>query len=385
MTQERPPIPPPSRPGRSEPWRVERMVQRVPAHLGETTREVVSPWLMIAGVAVLLVVACAVIFMLLGGTSRLGLGVAVTPTSTQTPTSMPETTSMPITLPPATTAVPGPTAVIVKYKVKAGDNLTAIAARYKVTIQAIMAANGMKTDTIRIGDELIIPLPTPTPVPGSQLSPPPGTTPTAISFQSSPPPSATSAGTPGVIRHTVQKGDTLITIAATYGSTVDGIRAANQLPNDFLSVGQVLLVPVGAWTPTATATVVAITTATPTSEFAYAAPSLLSPSNDKQFRGSQDVPQLMWTAPAALKPNEFYIVHVEYTLNGKKQVLASLTVRQGTSVKLSPAPYYPGPSTSGAQFSWYVVIVSESPANAPSQTQTLAQSPASVTRTFVWY
>jgi LysM repeat protein len=360
------------------------MVQRVPAHLGETTREVVSPWLMIAGVAFLLVVACGVIFFLLGGTSRLGLGAAVTATPTRTPTLRPATTIMPITLPPATTAVPGPTAVTVKYKVKAGDNLTAIATRYKVTIQAIMAANNMTTDTIRIGEELIIPLPTPTPVPGSQLSPPPGTTPTAISLQTSPPPSATVAGTPGVIRHTVQRGDTLISIAATYGSTVDGIRAANQLPSDFLSIGQVLLVPVGAWTPTTTATAVPITTATPTSEFAYAAPSLLSPSNDKQFRGSQDVPQLMWTAPAALKSNEFYIVHVEYNLNGERKTLPSLTVRQGTSVKLSAA-YYPGPNTSGARFSWYVVIVSESSAPTPGGTQTFAQSPASVTRTFVWY
>ena len=361
------------------------MVQRVPAHLGETTREAVSPWLMIAGVALLLVVACGVIFILLGGTSRLGLGVAVTATPTRTRTPMPVTTILPITLPPATTVVPGPTAVIVKYKVKAGDNLTAIAARYKVTIQAIMAANNMKDDTIRIGEELSIPLPTPTPVPGSQLSPPPGTTPTAISLESSPPPSATPAGTPGVIRHTVQKGDTLISIAATYGSTVDAIRAANQLASDFLSVGQVLLVPVGAWTPTATATAVVITTATPTSEFAYAAPSLLSPSNDKQFRGSQDAPQLMWTSPAALKPSEFYVVHVEYTLNGERKILPSLTVRQGTSVKLDPAKYYPGSNTSGARFSWYVVIVSESPAKTPGPTQTLAQSPASVTRTFVWY
>ena len=358
------------------------MVQRVPAHLGETTREVVSPWLMIAGVAFLLVVACAVIFFLLGGTSRLGLGVAVTATPTRTPTLRPATTILPITLPPATTAVPGPTAVIVKYKVKAGDNLTAIAARYKVTIQAIMAANNMTTDTIRIGEELIIPLPTPTP--GSQLSPPPGTTPTSISLQTSPPPSATAAGTPGVIRHTVQRGDTLISIAATYGSTADGIRAANQLASDFLSVGQVLLVPVGAWTPTATATAVVITTATPTSEFAYAAPNLLSPANDAEFHGSQNLPPLMWSSPAALKPNEFYVVHVEYTLNGERKTLPSLTVRQGTSVKLSTA-YYPGSNTSGARFSWYVVIVSESSAKTPSSTQTFAQSPTSVTRTFVWY
>jgi LysM repeat protein len=384
MTQERPPTPPPSRPGRSEPWRVERMVQRVPAHLGETTRESVSPWLMIAGVVLLLVVACAVIFILLGGTSRLGLGVAVTATPTRTPTTMPATTILPITLPPPTTALPGPTPAIVKYKVKAGDNLTAIAARYKVSIQAIMAANGMKDDTIRIGEELIIPLPTPTPVPGSQQPPPPGTTPTAISLQS-PPPSATPAGTPGVIRHTVQRGDTLISIAATYGSTVDAIRAANQLPSDFLSIGQVLWVPVGAWTPTPTETAVAITTATPTAEFAYNAPSILSPSDGKLFRGIQDLPQLLWASVGTLKPSEFYVVHIDYMWNGEKKSIVK-QVRQGNSVRLDPTDY-PGVNPNGTRFSWYIVVVNQpSEPKAPGQTpQMFAASPASATRTFVWY
>ncbi len=358
------------------------MVQRVPAHLGETTRDSVSPWIMIAGVALLLIIACAVIFTLLGGTARLGLGASVTATPTRTRTPTFSVPTLPITLPPASTIVPGPTAAIVKYKVKSGDNLTAIAAKYKVSIQAIMAANGMKDDTIRVGDEIIIPLPTPTPQPGA---PPPstGATPTPLSFQS-PPTSATPAGTPGVIRHTVQRGDTLISIAASYGSTVDAIRAASQLDSDFLSIGQVLLVPVGAWTPTPTATVVANTTATPTSQFVYAAPNLLSPSDSRQFRGSQDTPQLMWDAPATLKPNEFYVVHLDYARNGDKKSIVR-QVKQGTSVKLEPTDY-PGANANGTAFSWYVVIVSQTAAKPPGPSpQTLAQSPTSATWTFVWY
>jgi len=362
------------------------MVQRVPAHLGETTRESLPPWIMLAGVALLLIVACAVIFMLLGGTSRLGLGISVTATPTRTRTPTPAVTILPITLPPATVPAPGPTAATVKYKVKAGDNLTAIAAKYKVSIQAIMAANGMKDDTIRVGEELIIPLPTPTPQPGALPQSPPGVTPTPISFQS-PPTSATPAGTPGVIRHTVQRGDTLISVAASYGSTVDAIRAASQLDGDFLSIGQVLLVPVGSWTPTPTATQVVNKTAAPTSQFAYAAPNLLSPSDGKQFHGSQDAPQLMWISPATLKANEFYAVHIEYTWSGERKTPPSLTVKQGTSIKLDPSAYYPGANPNGTQFSWYVVVISQTPGTkTPGQTpQAFAQSPASATWTFVWY
>ncbi len=243
-----------------------------------------------------------------------------------------------------------------------------------------MAANGMKDDTIRIGEELIIPLPTPTPQPGSPPQPPPGTTPTPISFQS-PPTSATTAGTPGVMRYTVQRGDTLISIAASYGSTVDSIRAASQLDSDFLSIGQVLLVPVGAWTPTATATLIAKATATPTAQFVYSAPSLLSPPEGKQFRGSQDVPQLMWTSPATLKPEEFYVVHIDYAWNGEKKSIVR-QVKQGNSTRLEPIEY-PGASATGTQFSWYVVVVVSQ--SGTSKSPGLAQSPPSVSRTFVWY
>lgn len=384
MASDRP-TPPPSRPGgRTEPWRTERMVQRVPPHLGESTREALSPWIVIAGVVLLIAAICAVLFILSGGTSRLGFGAgAATPTRTPRPAT-PQVTIIPVTLPPAS-PTSGPTAATIKYKVKAGDSLIAIAAKYKVSVQAIMAANGLKDETIRIGEELIIPLPTPTPPGGATAPPPlPASTPTLISFQS-PPTSATPAGTPGVVRHTVVRGDTLITIAATYGATVEAIRVANQLDSDFLSVGQALLVPVGAWTPTATAAPVVKATATPTAQFAYAAPNLMGPPENKTFYGSQNAPTLEWLAPATLKQNESYVVHVEYISGGERKPLPSLTVKQGTSTKLPPS-YYPGPNADGTQFSWYVVIVGESKAKTDTQNpQMVAQSPPSATWTFVWY
>jgi LysM repeat protein len=382
MTDERPSPPPPSRPGgKTESWRVERMVQRVPAHLGETTPESVSPWVMVTGIVLLIVVVCAVLFFLLGGAARF-FAAAPTPTATRPNAFTPPITIIPVTLPPPT-ATPAPTIATVKYKVKQGDNLIEIAAKYKVTVQAIMTANGMKNDTIHVGDDLIIPLPTPIPVPGTKTPSPSSGTPTPLS-QESPPSTAVAAETPGVIYHLVQRGDSLSTIASTYSTTVDTIRIANQLTSDFLSVGQSLTIPVGAWTPTPAPTFTPQTTATPTAQFLYAAPNLKLPADRQTFRGKQEAPILEWVSPATLKPNEFYVVHL--TVN--KKDLPPITVRQGNSIRLDSATYYSGENPNGTVFTWYVLIVSQNSnsARAPTiSTQLAASSPPSETRTFVWY
>lgn len=373
MTNERPHPPPPSRPGRTDSWRTERMVQRVPAHLGEAEPNAVSPWVMVAGIILLILIVCAVMFILLGGGSRLGLGF----NSTATPTRPARTTTPAITILPETLAAPpsptpGPTAAVIKYKVKAGDSLIEIASRYKVSVQAIKTANNLKDDTIRIGDELIIPLPTPTPPP---------VTPTPVSFDASP--NTTPATPTGVVHHIVRRGDTLILIATLYGSTVDAIRLANRLESDLLSIGQDLIVPIGAWTPTATATSIVNVTATPTASFAYAAPSLMLPSDNAIFRGKNDLPLLAWIAPATLKPNEFYIVHLDYVWNGEKKSIVR-QVKQGNSLRLETTDY-PGATANGTPFTWYVMIIRQTESKTPGQPQTLAVSPASPTWRFVWY
>jgi LysM repeat protein len=57
--------------------------------------------------------------------------------------------------------LPSPTPF--KYRVQAGDTLGAIAIKYGTSVQAIMDANNLSSNLLHIGDELIIPLPTPTP------------------------------------------------------------------------------------------------------------------------------------------------------------------------------------------------------------------------------
>ncbi|HEY9173738.1 MAG TPA: LysM peptidoglycan-binding domain-containing protein, partial [Verrucomicrobiae bacterium] len=73
----------------------------------------------------------------------------------------------------ATPAPAADTASGETYTVKSGDNLTTIAKKFGTTPKALRAANGLKTDRIKVGDKLKIPAKA-TPPPAE---PPPVTTP----------------------------------------------------------------------------------------------------------------------------------------------------------------------------------------------------------------
>ncbi|SFC75103.1 LysM domain-containing protein, partial [Alkalibacterium subtropicum] len=116
------------------------------------------------------------------------------------------------------TTPPPPPSSTTTYTVKAGDTLSAIAARYNTTVSRIAAANDItNVNLIRVGQVLTIP--------GNG-----GTTPP-------PPPSSTTT-------YTVKAGDTLSAIAARYDTTVQQIAVANSIPNvNLIRVGQVLTIP----------------------------------------------------------------------------------------------------------------------------------------------
>lgn len=77
--------------------------------------------------------------------------VAVLPSSTPKPRPTPTVT--PSVEPSASPAPP----FRATYKVKKGDTLKQIAARYKVTVASIQKANGMKNTTLKVGQVLKIP------------------------------------------------------------------------------------------------------------------------------------------------------------------------------------------------------------------------------------
>ena len=95
----------------------------------------------------------------------------------------------------------------ITYTVKKGDSLWKLANTYDTTVDAIKSANNLSSNTLQIGQTLIIP--------------------------------TTSKYT----TYTVKKGDSLWLIANNYNTTVDEIKKLNNLSSNTLQIGQKLLVP----------------------------------------------------------------------------------------------------------------------------------------------
>lgn len=94
------------------------------------------------------------------------------------------------------------------YTVKKGDSLWKIANKYNTTVEKLKSANKLKTNTLSVGQKLVIP-----------------------SISVSPEVSDT---------YIVQKGDSLWSIANKFNMTVSELKNLNNLTNNLLSIGQVL-------------------------------------------------------------------------------------------------------------------------------------------------
>ncbi len=166
------------------------------------------------------------------------------PTAAPSPTSTPAATATPAasTTPkkPAAgpdPATPTPTIAPVLHVVKSGEMLLTIAARYHTSVEAVMMVNEI-TDpaALQIGQKLLIPV---TPTPAAKTTPTP---------------------TVALVFHTVEAGDTLLALALKYDATVDELMAANWLTDpSSLQIGQKLVIPPAngvlpnpiEWAPTA--------------------------------------------------------------------------------------------------------------------------------------
>lgn len=96
------------------------------------------------------------------------------------------------------------------YTVKKGDSLWLIANKYGTTIDELKSANNLKSNTLSIGQTLIIP---------------------------------EKKENTNKISYVVKKGDSLWLIANKYDTTVEKIKSTNNLKSNTLSIGQVLVIP----------------------------------------------------------------------------------------------------------------------------------------------
>jgi N-acetylmuramoyl-L-alanine amidase/LysM repeat protein len=140
---------------------------------------------------------------------------------------------------PGSAPPPTPTPSDTKYTVKPGDTMLSIAIALGVKAQAIQDANGIQDpNALQVGQVLTIPG-------GPQAASAPA--------PAQPTPVPTPAP-PADVKYTVKQGDTLVSIAASFGVKTQAIQDANGLqdPNS-LKLGQSLTIP-GAKTPAPAAT-----------------------------------------------------------------------------------------------------------------------------------
>lgn len=103
------------------------------------------------------------------------------------------------------------------YTVQRGDTLYSIARRFGTTVAALMELNGLTSSALSLGQVLKLP----GSAPASKPEPPTAPEPTPSTY-------------------TVQRGDTLYSIARRFGTTVEALITLNGLNSPTLSVGQVL-------------------------------------------------------------------------------------------------------------------------------------------------
>jgi len=96
------------------------------------------------------------------------------------------------------------------YTVKSGDSLWNIASRYATTVNELKAINNLTSNNLQVGQVLKVPTET-----------------TSIESNT----------------YTVKQGDSLWNIANRYGTTVNELKAINNLTTNNLQIGQVLRVP----------------------------------------------------------------------------------------------------------------------------------------------
>jgi LysM repeat protein len=133
-----------------------------------------------------------------------------------------------------------------RYTIVRGDTISTIAARFGVTTQAVLTANGLGWSSIIYPGQTIA-------IPAGTNAAPPSAANTAPSAP------APAAGT----TYTIAAGDTLSALAARFGTTTAAIMAANSMGGStIIYSGRTLVIPTGSGAPVLAATTVSSVTKT---------------------------------------------------------------------------------------------------------------------------
>lgn len=171
---------------------------------------------------------------------------------TNAPAAPPAAATPPVTTPPSATP---PTATAqVEYVITRGDTISAIASRFGISTQAVLSANGLGWSTIIYpGQKIYIPgtsVPTATTTPVVDITPVSQVTP------------ITEAPAPQTTNYLIKSGDTVTSIAARFGVSIQSILDANGLNrSSLIYAGRTLTIPAASSAPAGVGTTVTPLTA----------------------------------------------------------------------------------------------------------------------------
>ena len=201
-------------------------------------------------------------------------------------------------------------------------------------------------------------------------------------------PPALTEGTTSRFQYTVRTGDTIISIAVNFGSTVEEILRINNLTErDIIRPGDQLTIPLrqtpsevleSAATAVAEAPSTSIGTVAEDTTTIYLEPRLIGPADGSRIARTDEV-LFRWISVDVLQPNEWYVLLI-YPESGVTQALPSVWTK-ATSYRLGPE-LAPGTGQS-ATYSWQVSLARVK-TNADGQLVIEAASPASTVRRFTW-
>lgn len=285
-----------------------------------------------------------------------------------TPTRTPDTMlRLPTVTPAPPTPTDSPTPGPCYQTAQSGDTVLGMAYRCghrdMDVVPLILDINAMDSpEELQLGQTLEIPWPTPTPggetptvppsgagtggVAGDAVSATPevrlnefGTPDALIQYQNVEP-----TLRPGLAWHTVSLGETILSIATQYDTTLEtlsqinpevpflqcdyGIATGGENCSVMLYEGQRVRVPVPLPTLTPTSTPAGTLTPTPTASPTFNAPFLLAPEPGARFR-SDEMVTLRWGGTGTLGPDDRYIVRVHDLTTGEAYVA---TVREPTYI-----------------------------------------------------
>ncbi|MFI5253844.1 MAG: LysM peptidoglycan-binding domain-containing protein [Candidatus Limnocylindrales bacterium] len=204
---------------------------------------------------------------------------------------------------------------VVTYRVRAGDTLAKIAARFGLKMSSLYWANDLTDkDTIQIGDVLAIP-----PIDG--------------------------------VLYTVKEGDTIESIAAAFHADAALVVAYNGLAGDVVVIGQTIMVPDGRGRPILSAAVASTGGPGPTIMTSTKPPTPASGSRPSSCTGWKDL-----MAP----PNAIRVLRTSGPASGSVQIVDFQTY-VGDVMAMEWPVYYPAAALqAGAiavkQYGWYYTM-----------------------------